>query len=311
MAELIELKDITHQPNSVVTVGTFDGVHQGHRALMDAVVSKAKIRNARSVVVTFDPHPREIINPGKGGIKLLTTLKERCEILEDLGVDVLLVIPFDRDFSLLTSEEFVRKIIHKKIGVSEFVIGYDHHFGRDREGTIDTIRNLGEELGFDSYVVSKQEMGDVTISSTVIRKTLSESGDVKKAAEYLNRNYLLNGIVLHGDERGRTIGYPTANLKPEHENKVIPKNGVYAVKVRVAGNWYGAMMNIGVRPTFGEDERTLEVHIFDFNKEVYGQTIQVRFIDRIRDEQKFKGINELKAQLDSDKETSLKILATN
>ncbi|MCP9292619.1 bifunctional riboflavin kinase/FAD synthetase [Gracilimonas sediminicola] len=309
MAELIELKNITREPNTVVTVGTFDGVHQGHRALMEAVVTKARERNARSVVVTFDPHPREIINPGKEGIKLLTTLKERAEILEDLGVDVLLVIPFDRDFSLLSSEEFVRDIIFSKVGVSEFVIGYDHHFGRDRKGTIDTIEKLGEELGFDSYVVSKQEMGEVTISSTVIRNTLAEEGDVKQAAEYLNRHYLLNGIVMHGDERGRTIGYPTANLKPEHENKVIPKNGVYAVKVRVNNEWYGGMMNIGVRPTFGEDERTLEVNIFDFDREIYGDTIQVRFIDRIRDEKKFDGVEVLKAQLGADKQTALQILS--
>ena len=310
MAELIELKNITRDPNTVVTVGTFDGVHQGHRALMEAVVNKAKERNARSVVVTFDPHPREIINPGKEGIKLLTTLKERAEILEDLGVDVLLVIPFDRDFSLLTSEEFIRDIIYSKVGVSEFVIGYDHHFGRDRKGTIETIEMLGGELGFDSYVVSKQEMGEVTISSTVIRNTLAEEGDVKQAAEYLNRHYLLNGIVMHGDERGRIIGYPTANLKPEHENKVIPKNGVYAVKVRVNNDWYGGMMNIGVRPTFGEDERTLEVNIFDFDREIYGDTIQVRFIDRIRDEKKFSGIEELKSQLDSDKKSALQILSS-
>ncbi|WP_428234662.1 bifunctional riboflavin kinase/FAD synthetase [Gracilimonas sp.] len=309
MAELIELKNITREPNTVVTVGTFDGVHQGHRALMEAVVTKARERNARSVVVTFDPHPREIINPGKEGIKLLTTLKERAEILEDLGVDVLLVIPFDRDFSLLSSEEFVRDIIFSKVGVSEFVIGYDHHFGRDRKGTIETIEKLGKELGFDSYVVSKQEMGDVTISSTVIRNTLAEEGDVKQAAEYLNRHYLLNGIVMHGDERGRTIGYPTANLKPEHENKVIPKNGVYAVKVRVNNEWYGGMMNIGVRPTFGEDLRTLEVNIFDFDREIYGDTIQVRFIDRIRDEKKFDGVEGLKAQLGADKHTALQILS--
>lgn len=310
MGKLIELKNIDRKPNTVVTVGTFDGVHVGHRKLMETVVDKANERNARSLVVTFDPHPREIINPGKDGIKMLTTLKERCEILEDLGIDVLLVIPFDRDFSLLSSEEFVRDIIYKKIGVSEFVIGYDHHFGRDREGTIDTIKKLGKELGFDSYVVSKQEMGDVTISSTVIRKTLAEKGNVKKAAEYLGREYLLNGIVMQGDERGRKIGYPTANLKPEHENKVIPKNGVYAVKVRVNEKWYGGMMNIGVRPTFGEDEKTIEVHIFDFDRDIYGETIQVRFVDRIRDEKKFEGIDELKNQLQEDERISKEILVS-
>jgi riboflavin kinase/FMN adenylyltransferase len=308
MAELIELKDITREPNTVVTVGTFDGVHQGHRALMDTVVKKAKSRGARSVVVSFDPHPREILNPGKSGIKLLTTLAERVEILEDLGIDILLVIPFDRDFSLLSSEEFVRDIIYEKIGVSEFVIGYDHHFGKDREGTIDTIRRLGDELGFDAYVVSKQEMGEVTISSTIIRKILAEEGKVEKAAQYLNRPYLLNGIVMHGAERGRDIGFPTANLRPEHENKVVPKNGVYAVRVRVAGEWFGGMMNIGVRPTFNDQHKALEVHIFDFNQKIYGQTIQVRFIERIRDEIKFDGIEALKAQLEKDKVTSLKIL---
>jgi len=309
MAELIELENIKHEPNTVVTVGTFDGVHQGHRALMETVVNKAKARDARSVVVTFDPHPREIINPGKEGIKLLTTLKERAEILEDLGIDILLVIPFDRDFSLLTSEEFVRDVIYDKVGVSEFVIGYDHHFGRDRKGTIETIEKLGKELNFEAYVVSKQEMGKVTISSTVIRNTLAKEGNVKQAAEYLNRRYLLNGIVIHGDERGRTIGYPTANLKPEHENKVIPKNGVYAVKVRVGDEWFGGMMNIGIRPTFGELTRTIEVNIFEFNREIYGDTIQVRFVDRIRDEVKFDGIEELKAQLDADKQKSLELLS--
>jgi riboflavin kinase/FMN adenylyltransferase len=308
MAELIELKDITREPNTVVTVGTFDGVHQGHRALMDTVVKKAKSRGARSVVVSFDPHPREILNPDKSGIKLLTTLAERVEILEDLGIDILLVIPFDRDFSLLSSEEFVRDIIYEKIGVSEFVIGYDHHFGKDREGTIDTIRRLGDELGFDAYVVSKQEMGEVTISSTIIRKILAEEGKVEKAAQYLNRPYLLNGIVMHGAERGRDIGFPTANLRPEHENKVVPKNGVYAVRVRVAGEWFGGMMNIGVRPTFNDQHKALEVHIFDFDEKIYGQTIQVRFIERIRDEIKFDGIEALKAQLQKDKVTSLKIL---
>ena len=308
MARLIELKNIERVPNTVLTVGTFDGVHRGHRALIEKVVEKARKRNARSVVVTFDPHPREIINPGKSGIQMLTTLKERCELLEDIGVDVLLVIPFDRDFSLLTSEEFVRDVIYKHVGVSEFVIGYDHQFGRDREGTIDTIEKLGKDLGFDSHVVSKQEMGDVTISSTLIRKTLSEEGDVKQAAEYLNRRYLLNGIVTHGDQRGKPIGFPTANLKPEHENKVIPKNGVYAVRVRVDGTWYGGMMNIGIRPTFEGQERTLEVHIFEFDEDIYGQTIQVRFVDRIREEMKFEGIEELKKQLLQDKKETLHLL---
>lgn len=308
MAKLIYLDEVQRDPNSVITVGTFDGVHAGHRAIIDKVVAKAGERQARGIIVTFDPHPREIINPGDAGIKLLTTLPERCEILDELGIDMMVVIPFDRDFSLLSSEEFVRDIIYKKVGVSEFVIGYDHHFGRNREGSIDTVKRIGEELGFDACVVSKQEVGNRTVSSTAIRKALSEEGDVEQAARFLQRPYRLNGMVVHGDKRGKEIGYPTANLKPEDKRKVIPANGVYAVKVRVEGEWYGGMMNIGVRPTFDGNEQTLEVHLFDFSKDIYGKNVQVRFLERIRDEKKFSGVDELKARLDSDKEEALRIL---
>lgn len=306
--ELIFLKDIDRVSNSVVTVGTFDGVHLGHKALIETVVRKAKERNARSVVISFDPHPRDIINPGSAGIKQLTTIQERREILEEIGIDVLLIIPFTRDFSLLSSEEFVKKIVFERVGVSEFVIGYDHHFGKDRTGTIETVENLGKELGFDAFVVSKREMGTVTVSSTTIRRELSEEGNVEQAAKLLGRKYLLNGIVIHGDKRGRKIGFPTANLKAEHPNKVIPKNGVYAVKVRVGGNWYGGMMNIGHRPTFDKIELRLEVNIFEFDEDIYGQTIQVRFLKRLRDEIKFSGIDELVSQLARDKENALREL---
>lgn len=301
MAKLINLKDIDHNPNTVVTVGTFDGVHEGHRALMETVVKKAKQRNARSVVVTFDPHPRSIISSKKGSIRLLTSLQERAEILETIGIDELCVIPFTRDFSLLTSEEFVKDEVYKKIGISEFVIGYDHHFGKDRSGTIETLENLGPDLGFDVYVVSKREMGEVTISSTVIRKSIQEEGDMNQAARLLGRPYMLNGVVIHGDERGRQIGFPTANLQPEHPDKIIPKNGIYAVKVRVDGTWYIGMMNIGVRPTFNGETKSLEVNIFDFNQTIYGKTVQIRFFDRIRDEKKFSGVVDLKEQLVLDK----------
>ncbi len=309
MAKLVHINEIDHQANTVVTVGTFDGVHEGHRALMETVVQKAKARNGRSVVVTFDPHPRTIIGSKKNNeLKLLTTLQERAEILESLGVDILLVIPFTRDFSLLSSEEFVKDIIYSKIGISEFVIGYDHHFGKDRSGTIETLEKLGPELGFDVYVVSKREMGEVTISSTTIRKEIQDEGDMNTAAELLGRPYMLNGVVIHGDERGRKIGYPTANLKPEHPDKAIPKKGIYAVQVRVDGSWYGGMMNIGVRPTFDGSTKTLEVHIFEFDQSIYGKTIQVRFIGRLRDERKFKSVEELIDRLKRDKKEALQAL---
>lgn len=292
----------------MVTVGTFDGVHAGHRAIMDTVARKAEERDARSVIVTFDPHPRDIISPGDAGIKLLTTLQERAEILQELGIDLMVVIPFDRDFSLLSSEEFIRDIIHKKIGVSEFVIGYDHHFGHNREGTIETVEKLGKELGFESYVVSKREVGAKTVSSTAIRKAISEEGNIEQAAEFLQRPYRLNGTVVHGDKRGKKIGYPTANIKPEHAKKIIPKDGVYAVKLRIGNDWHKGMMNIGNRPTFEGKLQTLEVHLFDFNEDIYGEEVQVRFFNRVRDEKKFEGVTALKEQLEEDERKARELL---
>jgi riboflavin kinase / FMN adenylyltransferase len=308
MSKIVYLKDVKRNLNTVLTVGTFDGVHAGHKVLINTVINKAKERNARSVIVTFDPHPREIINPGSAGIKLLSTLQERSELLSDLGVDEMVVIPFDRDFSLLTSGEFVRDIVWEKIGVSEFVIGYDHQFGRNREGTIDTVQKLGAELGFSSYVVSKQEVSDKTVSSTAIRRAIQEEGDMQLAARFLERNYILHGTVVHGDKRGKKIGFPTANIHPEHQNKIIPKRGVYAVWVRVNGNYYPGMMNIGIRPTFEGSAETLEVHILGFDRDVYGKVVQIQFVERVRDEQPFSGIEELVSQLRRDKEKVESIL---
>lgn len=308
MADLVFLDNAERIPNSVITVGTFDGVHAGHRAIIDTVVEKAEQRDARSVLVTFDPHPRDIINPGDDGIKLLTTLQERSEILEELGIDTMVVIPFDRDFSLLSSEEFVRDIIYSKIGVSEFVIGYDHQFGRNREGTIETIERLGGELGFEAYVVSKREVGEKTVSSTAIRNAISEGGNVEEAAKFLQRPYRLNGTVVHGDKRGKEIGFPTANIKPEHSRKIIPRDGVYAVRVRINGDLYDGMMNIGTRPTFDGKVRMLEVNLFNFDEDIYGKEVQVRFYNRIRDEKKFDGREELIEQLQQDEKKSKEML---
>lgn len=308
MAKLVFLDDVIRNENTVLSVGTFDGVHAGHKVLVNSVLEKAKKRSARSAIVTFNPHPRDIINPGSAGIKLLSTLEERCELLADLGIDQMIVIPFDRDFSLLTSQEFVRKIIWDKIGVSEFVIGYDHQFGKDREGTIDTVQTIGKEFGFETHVVSEQEIEHKTVSSTAIRNALQIEGDVKLATKFLERFYILNATVVHGDKRGKTIGYPTANLQTKTPNKVIPKRGVYAVWVRVEGEYYSAMMNIGKRPTFDGDKETMEVNIFDFSSDIYGKEIQIQFVDRIRDEQAFDGVEALKAQLKKDENSAKEIL---
>jgi riboflavin kinase/FMN adenylyltransferase len=308
MAEIVFLENVKRDPKTVLTVGTFDGVHAGHKVLVNRVLKLAEKKEARSVIVTFDPHPRDIINPGQAGIKLLSSLGERSELLADLGVDEMVVIPFDRDFSLLTSEEFVRDIIWEKIGVSDFVIGYDHQFGRNREGTIETVQELGRKLRFATHVVSKQEVGDKTVSSTAIRNAIHEEGDMQLAATLLGKHYILNGTVVHGDKRGKKIGYPTANIKPQNEKKVLPKKGVYAVWVRYEETYYKGMMNIGERPTFDGNSITLEVHILDFDNDIYGKDVQLQFVKRIRDEKQFSGLEELKNQLKMDERTVQSVL---
>lgn len=308
MSKLVMLDDATRNLNTVLTVGTFDGVHEGHKVLIKSVVERANEISARSVIVTFDPHPRDIINPGSDGIKLLSTLSERCELLADLGIDEMIVIPFDRDFSLLSSEEFIRDIIFEKIGVREFIIGYDHQFGKDREGTIETVRILGKKLGFRANVITRQEVENQTVSSTSIRKALQEEGNVEKATKFLGRHYILHGTVVHGDKRGGTIGFPTANIHVDQTKKVVPRKGVYAVWIRVDGDYYPAMMNIGKRPTFEGEDLTVEVHIFEFDQDIYGKEVQTQFVKRLRDEKKFSGIDELRNQLERDKLKAKKIL---
>lgn len=308
MAKIVPLQEAKRVENTVLTVGTFDGVHAGHKVLVNTVLKKAGARRGRSVIVTFDPHPRDIIDPGSSGIKLLSTLEERSELLADLGVDEMVVIPFDRDFSLLTSEEFIRNIIWEKVGIREFVIGYDHQFGRNREGTIDTVKRLGEELGFEVYVVSRQEVGEKTVSSTAIRNAIQKEGNMQLAAALLGRNYILNGTVVHGDKRGKEIGFPTANIQPQNTKKILPRQGVYAVWVRLDGEYHKGMMNIGTRPTFNGGAETVEVHILDFRREIYGKEIQIQFVRRIRDEQAFTSKEELKRQLRDDRGRSGSIL---
>jgi riboflavin kinase/FMN adenylyltransferase len=302
MSQLVTLDQVNVDSNSVVTVGTFDGVHAGHRSLLQNLVSKAVELNCRSVVVTFDPHPREILQPGSQGIGLLTSLEERAELLGQLGVDLMVVIPFNRDFSLLSSEDFLREIIFKKIGLKAFIIGYDHHFGKDRLGDKSTVEQLGKDLGFSVDVIEAREINQVIVSSSLARRSLIHDGDTHLVKEYLGRSYQLTGIVVYGDGRGRTIGYPTANVRLLHSRKIIPKDGVYAVWVDIDTRRYAGMMNIGKRPTFGlQDEKSLEVHLFDFNEDIYGKRICIHFESRLREEIAFESVEALKDQLNKDK----------
>ncbi|MEX0639203.1 MAG: bifunctional riboflavin kinase/FAD synthetase [Balneolaceae bacterium] len=308
MSRITHLNEVVRDPSSVVTVGTFDGVHKGHKVLINKVVSIARENRARSVLVTFDPHPRSIIHPGPDGVRLLTTLRERCDTLQEMGIDEMVVVPFDRDFSLLDSETFIRKILWEKIGLKHYIIGYDHQFGRNREGSIDTVKNLSKEIGFTLHIVTEQEVGNRKVSSSLIRRALEQDGDVGLASKLLGNLYRLSGTVVHGSSRGTEIGFPTANIRPDHPDKVVPLKGVYAVLVYYKMREFKGMMNIGVRPTFNERETTLEVHIFNLNEDLYGQEIEIRFVSRVRDEINFGSREELIEQLKRDRERCFEIL---
>ncbi|MCC5933063.1 MAG: bifunctional riboflavin kinase/FAD synthetase [Candidatus Cyclonatronum sp.] len=302
MTSLTYLNDATHHPQTAITVGTFDGVHLGHRTLIEKLVTKAREINGRSVLVTFNPHPREVLHGGHNTVGLLTTLEERAEILQQLGVDAMVVIPFDRDFSLLSSQDFIQKILFSKIGIAEFIIGYDHQFGKNREGTIQTVKELSGTLGYNVHLIQAHEVAHHTVSSTLIRKALVEKGDVRLARTMLGRPYPLSGMVVHGDKKGRILGFPTANLKIEETRKVIPQKGVYAVEVLLDDQVYKGMLNIGVRPTVTSSaELRIEVNIFGFTSDIYGRQLRVRFYDKIREEKKFEGLDALRAQLHQDK----------
>ena len=284
---------------SVVTTGTFDGVHRGHRAIVRYLVDRAREVGGAPTVVTFDPHPREVLLGHS--IPLLTTLDERADALEALGVERFVVVPFSRDLSLLEPEDYVADVLVGRVGMREIVIGYDHRFGRRARGDRALLERLGPELGFSVDVIPEQIDGDVTVSSTEIRRLLAQ-GDAARAAELLGRPYRLSGTVVRGDQRGRTIGYPTANVRPSDARKLVPRLGVYAVRATLAdGTTLGGMMNVGRRPTFeAGGATTLEVHLFDWDGDLYGRPLAVDVVARLRDERRFDGVAALTAQLDRD-----------
>jgi riboflavin kinase/FMN adenylyltransferase len=294
--------------NAVVTTGTFDGLHVGHRTILNRLKEIAAAINGETIVLTFFPHPRMVLYPDNKDLKLIDTIDERIEFLKAENIDHLIIHPFSKEFSRLSSIEFVREILVNKLGTKKLVIGYNHHFGRNREGTFEELKELSTLYNFDVEEIPAKIVNDVDVSSTKIRNALN-NGYIKTANAYLNRNFTLRGKVIHGNKIGREIGFPTANLIVEESYKLIPKNGVYAVIAWINENSYKAMLNIGLRPTFNnESDINIEVHLFDFDKNIYGETIKIEFIDRIRDEIKFNSMDELKIQLQEDKIKALKLL---
>lgn len=293
--------------NVVLTTGTFDGVHQGHRVIINQLKKYAKKIDGETVVLTFFPHPRMVLYPENNDLRLINTIEERKVLLEEAGVDHLIIHPFSKEFSRLSSLDFVRNILVNQLDVSTLVIGYDHHFGKNREGSFEHLKEYSEIYDFTVEEIPAQEVQQVNISSTKIRNSLI-NGEINAANQFLGYPYTLNGTVVEGDKVGREIGFPTANIKVDEWYKLVPANGVYAVKVRVNQQEFKGMLNIGNRPTLNGKEQTIEVNIFNFSENIYNKAIQVQFYERIRSEQKFEEILELKKQLTIDKEKTLQVL---
>ena len=284
---------------AVVTIGTFDGVHIGHRKILDRLIRQAEKKGLYSTVLTFFPHPRMVLQQDSG-LKLLNTLEEKIAILEETGLDCLVIHPFTKEFSRLTAEEFVVDNLFHELNAKKVIIGYDHRFGRNRTADIGDLREYGNELGFEVEEIPAQEINEVSVSSTKIRRALEE-GDIPTANRYLGYPYMLSGTITKGKGLGRTLNFPTANLKIPESYKLVPKNGAYVIKSTVEGTSLYGMMNIGVNPTVDGKSRSIEIHFFDYSEDLYGKLIRVEVLHRLRDEQKFDSLDALRQQLDRDK----------
>lgn len=288
---------------TIVTLGTFDGVHLGHEKIIKRLIQSASIENQESLVLTFFPHPRMVLQ-NDGSIKLLNTIEERASLLKKAGLDNLIIHPFDEKFSQMEAEDFVKKILVDTFNAKKIIIGYDHRFGKNRSADINDLIAFGKKYNFEVEQISAEEIDAVSISSTKIRKALLD-GNIALANEYLGHNYLLTGVVAKGRQLGRTINFPTANLKIEEDYKLIPLNGVYIVKSAIHGKWVYGMMNIGTNPTVGGVAQSIEVHYLDFEGDLYDEKIAVEILKRIRSEEKFPSFEALKMQLEKDRQTSI------
>ena len=288
---------------TVITIGTFDGVHIGHLKILNKIINHAKNTALKSSVLTFFPHPRMVLQKD-ANIKLLNTIDEKINILERLGLDVLIIHPFTKEFSRLTATEFVRDILVNTLNTKKVIIGYDHRFGRNRNANINDLVTFGNTYEFSVDEIPAQEIDDVSVSSTKIRKALEE-GDIETANSYLGYEYMLTGTIIKGKGIGKQLGYPTANLSIAEDYKLIPKNGAYIVNSTINGKIVYGMMNIGFNPTVNGTKQSIEVNFFDFDADLYNLKLQVNILVRLRDEHKFESVDALKAQLVIDKEKSL------
>lgn len=303
------IQEFSSATKTIVTLGTFDGVHKGHKSILDKLIKSSKSSGCESLVLTFFPHPRMVLQQNTD-LKLLNTIDEKAVLLENEGVDNLIIHPFDHAFSRLTAEEFVKDILVDKLNISKIIIGHDHRFGRNRTATIDDLIRFGHEYGFEVEKISALEINEVSVSSTKIRNALT-NGNVETANEFLGYPYFISGTVVQGKQLGRTINFPTANIEINESYKLIPANGVYVVSSIINGKMVQGMMNIGTRPTVDGTNTTIEVHYHDFDGDLYGSKLTVNIYCRLRDEVKFESFDALKLQLEIDRQQSLDYFKNN
>ena len=291
-----DFKENSH--TNILTIGTFDGVHIGHQKIIERLNQIKDGKNDRSIILTFFPHPRKVLHHGNE-IKMLNTMEEKIQLLNKFGLDDLVIEPFTKDFAQLSALGFVREILVNKLSIKKLVIGYDHQFGKNREGNFEQLQEFGELYNFEVEKITAQEIENVSVSSTKIRKAL-ENGNVQKANKYLGYSYLLSGEIIKGEGLGRKIDFPTINLFIEDSYKLIPKKGVYIVKTAIENKDVYGIMNIGLRPTVNGKKQTIEIHLLDFKQDLYGKKIQIKILKRLRDEQKFDSVTKLKEQISKD-----------
>ncbi len=300
-------RDINSLPvftNAVITTGSFDGVHTGHVQIIEQLLKEAEKINGTPVLITFYPHPKQVVQMKEKALYILNTPEEKYELLHSKGIKNIVVVPFDTSFSQLPAQEYISSFLVEKFQPSVIVVGYDHRFGNNREGNFDLLKSKEVEYNFEVKEIPEHVLKNITISSTKIRAAILE-GDIEKAASYLGYHYYFSGFVIQGNKIGRTIGYPTANLQIEDEYKLVPANGVYAVDVQLNSRKLKGMMNIGIRPTVDGTKRVIEVNIFGFDEDIYGQTLKITLKKNLRSEVKFAGLDELKTQLAKDKEDAI------
>ena len=301
------LEQLPAYQNSIITIGTFDGVHQGHQKIIQRLKELAKQEQGESVIITFHPHPRLVINPQDNSLQLLNTIEEKVALLERYGVHNVVVVPFSRSFSEMDATAYVRDFLVKNFHPRAIVIGYDHKFGNNRSGDFVLLEKLQPQFGYQLEEITQQTLDDIAISSTKIREALYQ-GETTAANELLGHRYTLSGVVVKGLQNGRKLGYPTANIQVSDAHKLIPKTGVYAVNVRVRSKEFGGLLSIGFNPTFEGKEKTIEVNILDFHEEIYGETISLELVAYTRGEKKFGNTETLIAEMDNDKKVITKIL---